>query len=497
MTTTAVKPQPQHAHAWLRRLPYLSLILAVATIGILLRFWQIGSRPGWDWDEPVYANIASNLANHGILALKAQYGTASVPWLFNPPFHFLLGAGWFKLAGSGVTQARILGAAMALVALVLLFFMLRDMIGKKWVLVVPALLAIDAWMVYSSRVSSIENTLMVLVVLSIWLYWRAIRQPTTARFVLAGALVGATTIYKFTGAYVIVAVLINWLIQRQRKLGRQHLLMLATTAIVIAAYLGAMTLIYWRGGNDYFWKESWVQFQRTLALKGSRGNITNIGAMITPLLHQYRVFVGTILVAVASTLLVGWRLIQSFRAHSWHPVSRNSVLFAWVLASIISFGLIGLKFPTYFQLLLVPMYVYVVIEMGEKYERKNTKRRIRVLLAGAVAGIVALSLLGFQWRIVEHSDNAMKSAEQYIALHIPRTDVVLAEEPVGVMIPQRYCNLYRAGACRTVADYIITYTTRQHPAPTYPALQQLLAHSREVKIFTGFKETLTIWRIQR
>lgn len=496
MTTTVVQ-LAQHAHAWLRHVPYALLVITTAAVGVLLRFWQIGSRPGWDWDEPVYANIAGNLANHGALALKTQYGTIPMPWLFNPPFHFLLVAGWFKLTGTGVTQARIWGAALALVALVLLYFMLREMIGKKWVVVIPALLSIDAWMVYANRVSSIENTLMVLIVLSIWFYWRALQQPTTARFVLAGALIGATTIYKFTGAYVIVAVLINWLIQRQKKLGRQHLLMLATTATIIAAYLGVMTLIYWKNGNDFFWKESWVQLQRTLALQGSRGNITNMNAMVTPLLHQYRIFIGTVLIAVASTLLVAWRLIQSFRVHSWQPVSQNSVLFAWVLASIISFGLIGLKFPTYFQLLLVPMYVYLVIEAGKKFADKDTKQRVHILLTGALAGLVVLSLLGFQWRIINHSDNAMKNAEQYITLNIPRTDIVLTEEPVGIMIPQRYCNLYRAGACRTVANYIVTYSTRQHPVPTNPALQQLLARSKEVRIFTGFKETLTIWRIQR
>ena len=480
------------------RTSYGVLLLAFI-LAAFLRFWEIGSRPGYDWDEPVYANLVGNIAQHHTLVIKAQYGTKAQPWLFHPPFHFLLVGQWFKLAGTGIVQARVWGASMSLVAMVLLFFALKAMVGSKQAFRTTALLSIDAWMVYANRVSSIENTLLVFIVLAIWFYWRAMQQPTATRFVVAGMLVGAVTLYKFTGAYILIAVLINWFIQRQRRLNRQHLLLVATTFAVVVLYCIAMTFFFWKSGNDFFWKDNADQLQRTLALHGSRGKASNTLAMVTPLVHQYRVFVGTILVAVSSTVLVAVRLIQCFRARSWERVKKNSVLFSWVLASILSFGSIGLKFPTYFQLLLVPMYVYLVVELGEIIGRRNSTKdqQRRWLVNVGAAVLVLLSLLGFKWRIVDHHDNAIKQTQHYAETQIPANAVILAEEAIGTIVPQQYCNIYRAEACQNVVSYIITYKTDQHPIPSNPAFSRLLGHSTEVQVYTGFKETITIWRVNR
>lgn len=479
-----------------RAIPLAYVLLAsCVSIGAFMRFWQIGTRPGWDWDEPVYANIAGNVAAHGTIILKPNYGMTPVPWLYHPPFHFLFVGAWFREVGSGVTQERVWGAGMALIALTLLFFALRAMLGSNRALLVSGLLLIDTWMVYANRVSSIENTLMVLIVLSIWMYGRASYNPTKTRYIVAGVFVGATVCYKFTGAYIVLAVLINWLITRQKKTNRLHLMMLGATASVVVLYFGVMTIISWGNGDNSFWQDNAVQLQRTIGLHGNRGSLDGAMAMISPLFHQYRVFIGTILVAGASALLVIWRLIQCFKLRSWQPVRQHSLLFAWALASIIAFGSIGLKFPTYFQLLLVPLYVYLVAELSEKFVKVETAPRLRVLLSSALVVLVALSMLGFKWRIVDHDDNAMKSTQQYAELHIPRDAIVLAEESVGTIIPQQYCNIYNAWSCGKVASYIITYSSQQHPVPDNSAFRQLLARSKEVTSFTGFKETITVRKI--
>lgn len=485
-----VTARPPGTPAW--HFAILGLMLA---LGAVMRFWQIGSRPGWDWDEPVYANIIGNEAVHHTITLKEQWGVNSSPWLFHPPFHFLIAGEWFRLTGVGVTQARVWGASMAMVAILLLYFALRRMTSSQLALAACGLLLIDGWMVYAARVSSIENSLMVLILLAIWFYWRAMQAPTRTKFVAAGVLVGMAVIYKFTGAYLLVAVGINWLIQRDKKLGRRHLQMIGACLAVVAIYLGVMTVVYWKGGIDWFWMDNGVQVGRTLALNGSRGSFSTFGALISPLFHQYWVFVGTIIAVAASMVLVGVRLVQCLKARSWQPVRANSVLFAWVTASIISFGSIGLKFPTYFQLLLVPMYVYLVAELGPKFGQGG--RRRRMVMCAAVVVLVALGALAFNWRIVDQTSNAMGQTLAYARTNIPQNAIVVGEQPIGVMIPQQYCDLYRTAACQSRAGYIITYRSDQHPIPTNTALAQLLAHAQQVAQYRDFKQTITIWRIRR
>ena len=70
----------------------------------------------------------------------------------------------------------------------------------------------DGWLMYIERVSYIENALMLIVVTGLLLYQRALEHPSWQRFAIAGAVVGFAAIFKHTGAYVLLAVLLCWLV---------------------------------------------------------------------------------------------------------------------------------------------------------------------------------------------------------------------------------------------------------------------------------------------
>jgi hypothetical protein len=55
--------------------------------------------------------------------------------------------------------------------------------------------------------------------------------------------------------------------------------------------------------------------------------------------------------------------------------------------------------------------------------------------------------------------------------------------------------MYHAGEVAGSARYIITYESFTERIPTYPALQALLRRSTPIRVFRGFKEKLTVWRI--
>jgi hypothetical protein len=73
----------------------------------------------------------------------------------------------------------------------------------------------------------------------------------------------------------------------------------------------------------------------------------------------------------------------------------------------------------------------------------------------------------------------------------------VADEPVGVMIPQRYCKLESPGQCQD-AKWVITYTSITQKLPTRasdPQLYVLLDGAIPVVVFRGFKETITVYQV--
>jgi 4-amino-4-deoxy-L-arabinose transferase-like glycosyltransferase len=471
---------------------YVGLFAGTMLLAGVLRFWSIGSRPGYEWDEPVYTNIAANAVRLGSITIKPEYGVESAPYLFHPPFYFLELGGWFSVTGVGITQARILGAVVSLLGLAVLYCLLREIIGRL-ALVAVALVAVDGWLVFTQRVSWIENSLLVLMFLALWFYYRATQRPTIANYVLAGFWLGAATMFKYLGVYVVVATLIDWCIERRD--GRKYVVMFLTTAATIAVYVAVMLLIFQDGTRNVFWDDSTVQFKRTVGLHESRGTLSSLRDYVVPLLHRYRVFAGTMLVALGGILLLLFRLGQCAWSRSLAPVRPNSLLFSWALAGLISFGSINLKFPHYFELLLIPLYAYLVAEVARIARHAGTAPWRRQLLAAAAAAVVVLGLCAFGWRIVGQSDNALKDVADYAGAVIPRDAVVITEETIGTIIPQPYAKMYRAGEVAGVARYIITYESQTQRIPTYPALRDLLRRSTRVAVFKGFKEKLTVWRI--
>jgi 4-amino-4-deoxy-L-arabinose transferase-like glycosyltransferase len=465
-------------------------------VAAFLRFWEISNRPGWEWDEPAYNLIGHNIATQGLLQAATEYGQPPTAFLYQPPFYFLTLGGWYRIVGSGITEARCWAATMSLLTLMMLYLFSRSMFGRRTAFAATAFIALDTWMVYTNRVSWIENTLMVFIVGAMWLYWRATKHPTNLNFVIAGLGIGITVIFKHNGAYLFIAVALYWLIQRRWT--KQHLWLIASATGVIGIYLLGMTLLYQHNGNNAFWSDMAHQWGRTIGTVSTAqigtGSIGGISGL-SPLLGQYKVFVGTLLVGVIAGVLWLIRLIQCLRQRSWQPVRANSFTFVWMTAGIIGLCAIRLKYPHYFVILLVPMYLFLAGEF-KNWFGKDSKRSIKsVAIYTGCGAIAVLGVLGFFWRIVDQSDNALQAVAQYAQANIPASDVVLTEQPIGNLIHQPFCDIrWRAGPCGKVAKYIISYTSSDYSGPNDPLLKQMIAASTRLTTITGFKEKIIIYK---
>ena len=461
---------------------------AIFIVGAALRLWSLG-RNGWQWDEAVYRSVASNIAMHDLYAVKPEYGQLPQPYFYQPPFYFLLLGGWFKLVGIGFVQERLFAALVSLAAIGMLFFFVKGKLGLPGATAASACILFDGWMIYTNRTAWIENSLLVFVVGALWLYDRALRKPATGAFVIAGTVLAAATVYKHIGGYAILVVCLNWFITRKDGRGRGQLLMLATAFAGMLLYGAVMLLIY----KGVFWHDTLVQLKRTFGVQASRGTLNDPSDVIRPLINQYRVFVTTIVGAGIAFAVMAWRIVEGLTTRSWAKIKENSLFFAWGAAALGGFAAIALRFPHYYIMVAVPLYVYLVSE--GVYSDRRSPRAWRLWLFTAIVVIVAIGgLFAFGMRIVaiSNSDQALQETAAFMQEHVPHDAVVIADQPVGSIIPQPYCNPFRL--CPQ-AKYLITYASDTQQLPNTPGYQELLKRTVILKEITGYKERISIRKI--
>jgi 4-amino-4-deoxy-L-arabinose transferase-like glycosyltransferase len=462
----------------------VALFLAAWVVGIAIRLWRLGISPAWQWDEAVYWRVSANV-QHGWLTEHNVYGAPWEPFLYQPPVFFRIESWWFDLVGGSIYHARLFGVACTAVTQVLLFRLLWRLTGPRVALLVVLPVIFDGWLLYIERISYIENALMILVVLGFLLYKRALDQPNWRRFLLAGMALGAAASFKQTGAYVVVAALLCWLIVRRNHRG--HLVLLAAATSVIAAYLLLMTHKY----DPWYTNQSIVQIRRVLGLQQSGGTLTSPGSALHLLTQQYKYFVPSLLLGGCAVLIALKRTWQCYRARSWEPAQPNALLYAWFVTGVVVFGASSLKFPQYFVLILLPAYCYLWTEFA--YWNVDQRWRIFWPIAASVVGICSFLLT-----IPVFNVNSLEEVQAYAAKDIPASAIIVTEQSIGDLINQRWCTVEKAEACVGHATYAITWKTYlqssfdQGDASFY----KLMKGATAITSFDGTVGTATVWKLE-
>jgi hypothetical protein len=161
---------------------------------------------------------------------------------------------------------------------------------------------------------------------------------------------------------------------------------------------------------------------------------------------------------------------------------------------VVVFGASALRYDQYFELVLIPLYCLLWTEVC-RYVRAHPRTAPAVAAAGLV--VLAAGLSAFYLRVLARDDNTLYQVQQYAQAHIPRDSVVVTEEEIGDEIPQPWCAVARAGVCGGAAAYAITYSSYLQPAvpPSDAAFQAIMTGAVRVAAFSGFKETITVWRL--
>ncbi|MBS1868715.1 MAG: glycosyltransferase family 39 protein [Actinobacteria bacterium] len=474
----------------------LAVVLALLAVAALLRFWDLHSRPGTEWDEPVYADVARSLAHGHGLEAKVPWGHVSQPYLFHPPFYFVLLGGWMRLVGSDtIGDARTLAALASLVVLALTWALVRPRWGALGAAAATLALATDGWLIFTNRVGWIENTMLVLLVGGLLAYDRALRRDARARdatrlFALAGVLLAAAVAYKHIAVYGFGVVALHWALTRRARRG--HLVLLGAAGALLAADLAVMLLAFRSHGHNWFLDDTRVQLQRVLGHKSSRGSIGSWHDALDALVGPYKLFVATLALSAAGAALVLWRTAAGLRRRDLARRVADPLLYAWALAALLFLAALRLKMAHYFVLVEVPLLLYAFAELAA-WARRRPAPAARRVIACLLLALLAVNAWTFDQRFVQRSDDAL-GATRAFARTLPRDATFLTEESIGTMIPQPYCKLYEAGACVGDVAYLAIYRSQTQRPPRNATLERLLRYSPPLARFDGFKERITLYR---
>ena len=481
------------------------MILVVAGV---MRFAMVTVSPGFEWDEPVYAQIAAQTNVVGYPSAKIDGNMISTePYLYQPPFDFYLKAAWFNTfpktdTAGDVGLGRLLSATEGMIALVLAFFCIQEIAGPNSAIVGLILLATDGWIVYTNRLNLIDNGMIPWGIFGVWMYAKACKSQAKLYYVIAGLFLAFAAVYKQTGIPFLFVPIINWLMTRKNF--KNHALLLLTMVLVVLGYIGGLFAIW----PKEFIFDTWVQIERTLGHIPSRGLNYGLQDAIKAVVQTYFVFVVTIVAITGVGLAVAYRVIQVICGQKQ---LFNSILLSWSIAAFGFLTVIALKAPQYLIIVLVPAYMFIASEFGAILDRAEDRLQMlqssvnldvlaKRIVVGALAFTVAANMVTWGVRFIAHHDNALLETYRYFQT-VPSTSHVLADDPVGVVITQPYYNIDRHWSEQSMIDanpdYIVLYTTYTQKTPNYQELKLYIAKSTIVRTIVGFKETILIYRVNK
>jgi hypothetical protein len=224
--------------------------------------------------------------------------------------------------------------------------------------------------------------------------------------------------------------------------------------------------------------------------------------VIAAISAQYRIFAFTVFLCGASFVWLFVDIGRSIlrRDSSW--LRRHSLEASWIIVGVAVFLIIHIKFPNYFIYTMIPLLVYLGMRIQEVVSpwlaaNHRHPKWVRGALIAALVLLICFDLGESYYRFVVQSDNALLQVATYAQQTFGSGDRVIADEPVGTLIPEQYCKLEDAQFC-TNAKWIVTYVSLTEQLPTRasdPELYVLLGESHQVAVFHGFKETITVYKV--
>ena len=185
-----------------------AVALGFATIGLLLRLWNLASPKGKIFDEVYYATNAHSLLLNGV-ELNAKTGASE--FIVHPPTGKWLIAGGIKLFGYNEFGWRFSAALAGSISIILMYFTAKALFNKPFLSGFAAFLVLaDGLHLVHSRVALLDIFLLLFIQIAVLAF-------INQRYWITSIALGLAISTKWSGLYLLVALAFLVLIIDYRK----------------------------------------------------------------------------------------------------------------------------------------------------------------------------------------------------------------------------------------------------------------------------------------
>ncbi|MCJ7805557.1 phospholipid carrier-dependent glycosyltransferase [Patescibacteria group bacterium] len=188
------------------------ILLAIILLAFILRFYRLGDYPALNADEAaigynVYSLIQTGMDEHGN-SWPIHFQSFND---YKPGLYFYVVLPFVKFFGLNVWSVRIPGAALGVLTVVILYFLIKELFDdERLALASSFFLAISPWHLQFSRGGWEVNTATFLIVLGVWLFLKGLKNSTTKWVILYFALsviAFALSLYAYHAARIVAPLL--------------------------------------------------------------------------------------------------------------------------------------------------------------------------------------------------------------------------------------------------------------------------------------------------
>jgi 4-amino-4-deoxy-L-arabinose transferase-like glycosyltransferase len=372
------------------------LALLIFTLGyaVLLLLYLVSM--SIQWDEATHLNT-------GIMMLHGDFKSYLNDGPFYPPLYDLVTAGFFRIAGISLFNARLVSAVFAILSIWTLFEFVNHMYGPKVALVSSVLLAIMPGFVWLSRLSMIETMLLFFFSISMLLFYRWLRTNRTQYIVLSGVALGLGFLAKYQAIVGVLIIAISLLVLAHVQL-KTRLRVFVWLVVLVAAFAVPWFLITFQVYashtlNQWFYALQMGNPQKSVYSLQFPAPVFYLVAMTWPY--------GTYGFAPVSIFIYIFALI-GLGLFVWRRKLEDKFLLAWFFSVYVFFTLIGNKDWRYiagvFPVLAVAA-ANLMVFLFNKAERhvKTVKSNVRKKAKSKFITIFLLALISFSigWNCVD------------------------------------------------------------------------------------------------
>lgn len=290
--------------------------LFILFIGIGLRLWQIGwglpeifeeafpfhiAAKFWNWNGTGY-DFNPHFFNYPALTFYLTFAVQAVQFGIG----HLLGiyptlVSFGNDVSSSIVVIRLLSIAFDVGTMVAAYKLTRTMFGSGTALLCAGLIAVNSLHIKQAHLINVDTALTFFAMLSVLYIWKMFHDPTRKNYLIAGMCIGLAAASKYTGAYLLAALVIAHLMQQRsvadmiRSLAHPALYLAIGISLVVFFIFNPYILL----SPQEFWKDfSYEQYHMStghLGLNSSQSTFSFYFLDILPSVLGWILFLSVII----------------------------------------------------------------------------------------------------------------------------------------------------------------------------------------------------------